>query len=70
MKDRDDLKKQMKTMSSMIEAAEKYSNKEKSDKLIAFLETNTKTLNSIGVELFMDVKNHIHDLLRKMERGA
>lgn len=70
MKDRDDLKKQMKTMSSMIEAAEKYSNKEKSDKLIAFLEANTKTLNSIGVELFMDVKNHIHDLLRKMERGA
>ena len=59
----------MKTMSSLIEANEKLTPSEKTDKLSKFLNENEKTLNNEGVQVWMEIKHHILDLLRKIERG-
>jgi len=60
----------MKTMSSLIEANEKLTPSEKTDKLSKFLNENEKTLNNEGVQVWMEIKTYILDLIRKVERGA
>jgi hypothetical protein len=56
-------------MSSLIEANQKLTPSEKADKLSKFLNENEKTLNGEGVQVWMEIKNHILDLLRKIERS-
>lgn len=59
----------MKTMSSLIEASQKLTPSEKAEKLSKFLNENEKTLNGEGVQVWMEIKNHILDLIRKIERS-
>ena len=56
-------------MSSLIEANQKLTPSEKADKLSKFLNENEKTLNNEGVQVWMEIKHHVLDLLRKIERG-
>lgn len=57
-------------MSSLIEANQKLTPSEKVDKLSKFLNENEKTLNNEGVQVWMEIKTYILDLIRKVERGA
>jgi hypothetical protein len=42
------------------------SNEDKARRLAMFFEVNKKTLSSIGPDLFLDVKNEVSDIMRKL----
>ena len=65
VKDRDQLKKSIFEIAHKIEGAEADA-KVKVQKLQQLFVANEKTLNSIGPDLYLDVKNKVSDLIRKL----
>ena len=65
VKNRDDLKNRLFELSSLIGGA-KADTEVKVKKLQALFEANEKTLNSIGPDLYLDVKNKINDIIRDL----
>ena len=65
VKDRDQLKKSIFEIVHKIEGAEADA-KVKVQKLQQLFVANEKTLNSIGPDLYLDVKNKVGDLIRKL----
>jgi hypothetical protein len=63
VKDRDDLKKSLFSIIDKFRDAE-IGVEEKVKKLQALFEVNSKTLNGIGPDLYLDVKNKIGDVIR------
>lgn len=65
VKDRDHLKKSIFEIAHKIEGAEADA-KVKVQKLQQLFVANETTLNSIGPDLYLDVKNKVGDLIRKL----
>ena len=65
MKDRETLKKTMIEMSRKI-GESNLSSEDKARKLAMFFDMNKKGLSSIGPDLFLDIKNEISDIMRRL----
>ena len=65
VKDRDQLKKLIFEIAHKIEGAEADA-KVKVQKLQQLFVANEKTLNSIGPDIYLDIKNKIGDIIRSL----
>ena len=65
VKDRDQLKKSIFEIAHKIEGAEADA-KVKVQKLQQLFVANEKTLNSIGPDIYLDIKNKIGDIIRSL----
>ena len=67
MKDKDALKKTMIDMSHKI-GNSKLPVEEKAKKLTEFFEVNKTALSALGPDTFIDIKNEISDIMRRISQ--